>query len=250
MALALVACLAHPDPGVRDGIAFDALSTWMRSDTLSASTLQELSRVLLARVWAAPDAAGFGQPFAALVLAEIARTDRVRPWMSPDERKRQVDAAQNYLQHVRDYRGLDAIEGWRHGVAHGADWAMQWMLNPALSKAQIDQLLLGVASQVVAHGGHAYRFGESQRLAMPLLMAARRNVHTAQEWQEWFGRVSTLPPQLRPDILYQSVEGMAWRHNWLAFLQTLYVQLSESKDDALRQRLLPAVKDALNRLPG
>jgi hypothetical protein len=49
---------------------------------------------------------------------------------------------------VRDYRGFDTAEGWRHGVAHGADLALQLVLNPAVDKPQIERLLAAVGRQV------------------------------------------------------------------------------------------------------
>ena len=35
----------------------------------------------------------------------------------------------NIALSVRDYRGFDAKQGWRHGVAHGADLLLQLSRN-------------------------------------------------------------------------------------------------------------------------
>ena len=43
------------------------------------------------------DTNGFQQPFAALVLSEVARTDRIDPWMTPAMRSELVTAAATYL---------------------------------------------------------------------------------------------------------------------------------------------------------
>ena len=40
LAIALTGCLGDPNPEIRDGIAFEALSTWMRAGQLDLATLQ------------------------------------------------------------------------------------------------------------------------------------------------------------------------------------------------------------------
>src|SRR5687768_1591666 len=112
----LIACLADPDPEVRDGIAYEALTKWMRAGDFDADALRGLRDKLYAML-DADDKPGFARPFAALVLSEVARTDRVKPWMTPEERGAMVDRAATYVESVRDYRGYINGEGWRHGVA-------------------------------------------------------------------------------------------------------------------------------------
>lgn len=163
-ALALADCLGEGDAFLRDGIAFEALSTWMRGNRLGDATLRTLERKLSAHL-DGEDASGFRKPFAALVLSEVARTDRVRPWMTPEQRARMADAAAAYLRSVRDYRGYADGEGWRHGVAHGADWAMQLALNKALQPAQTMALLAAVGAQSMPADNRGYAFGEPTRLA-------------------------------------------------------------------------------------
>ena len=46
-ALLLVKCLGDPDPKVRDALAFEVLSSLMRSDVLEQRTLSELKAALL-----------------------------------------------------------------------------------------------------------------------------------------------------------------------------------------------------------
>src|SRR5688572_10385191 len=118
LALALIPCLAHPDPFLRDGVAFEAYATWLRGKTLSVGTRNELMRQLISLLQPdANDREGFRQPFAALVLSEVARTDRIEAWMTPAQRNELIDQAAKYLSSVKDYRGFDEREGWRHGVA-------------------------------------------------------------------------------------------------------------------------------------
>lgn len=241
----LPACLSDPDPILRDGVAYEGLSTWLRAGLLDAAQRRTLRDRLYAQLEEA-DADGFGRPFAALVLSEIARTDRVEPWMSPEERDGMVMRASAYLSSVRDYRGFDAIEGWRHGVAHGADWLMQLALNERLDPGQLEALLQAVAVQAVPEGAHAYVFGEPGRLARPVLYAARRGVLSGDAWMRWF---AALPPRLGdPDQAYADAAWLARRHDLMAFLMSVHLEADQSSDPNIRA-LKPAVIAALKAVP-
>ena len=240
LAPALVACLDDPDPDLRDGIAYEALSAWMRDSQLTPGTLRTLGTGLSQRL-EAPDPQGFGRPFAALVLAEVARTDRIAAWMTPAERAAMVERAATYLEGVRDYRGFQTGEGWRHGVAHGADWLMQLSLNPALDHAQRQRLLDAIGSQVMP-GDHAYVFGEPERLATPVLILARGGLHDQAGWQAWLATLASGLDGVEP--AERNADWLTRRHNLRAFLMTLHLAASRS-DDAGVRALLPGTEAAL-----
>lgn len=245
LAFDLVACLASPDPSLRDGIAYEGLQHWLRARAMSPETLRALRTRLFAML-DAPDPLGVARPFAALMLAEVARTDRVAPWMRDDERAALVERAARYLESVGDYRGFDAGVGWRHGVAHGADWAMQLAMNPALDRAQLDRLLQTIAVQAIPASGHAYVFGEYERLARPLLLIAKRDLHSEAEWSAWF---AVLPPRLgEPASAWKDEAWLARRHDLAAFLHVLYIEIDLSEDPGIA-RMKPGVLTALKELP-
>lgn len=243
LALGLLDCLAHPDPLLRDEIAFEALQGWMRADKLPTATLQTMRTTLLTRL-KGPDAPGFTQPFAALVLAEVARADRRKPFLSSAERSGLVREAASWLSALRDYRGFDEAEGWRHGVAHGADLMLQLSLNPALDKPDHEAMLAAIAVQVLPAGPyfpHFYQFGEGERLMAPVFHLARRDTLSAADWDAWFARLAAPVMQKGPT----SMASLARRHNLKAFLLPLYASLAESRDEAQRARLLPIVTKTL-----
>ena len=101
LAEALLPCLASRDPELRDGIAYEALAHWLRAGNFEGPRLRAM-RDALYEILDAPDEAGFAGPFSALVLAEIARTDRIEPWMTPGERAAMVERAAAYVAQVRD----------------------------------------------------------------------------------------------------------------------------------------------------
>lgn len=249
LALGLSDCLGDPDPALRDGLAYEALSTWLRADALGPATRKSLLQRLQPQIApGADDPDGFRAPFAALVLSEIARTDRITPWMTAKQRSALLAAGAGYLASVRDYRGFDPVQGWRHGVAHGSDLLMQLALNPALDRAQLDRILAAVATQVVPQDEHAYIYGEPERLARPVIFVLKRGLHDDAAWSAWLQGVVSPAPMADWSGAFSSRAGLAKRHNTRAFLLALYSGLQESGDASLQGRV-PAVVTALRTLP-
>ncbi|MEO8677783.1 MAG: DUF2785 domain-containing protein [Vicinamibacterales bacterium] len=246
LALALTGCLGDPRPAIRDGIAFEALSKWMRGAQLDQATLRALRDILVPGL-DVKDAAGFRAPFSALVMSEVARTDRVKPWMTADEREALVQAATRYLPAVKDYRGFSDTEGWRHGVAHGADLVLQLALNPGINKPQLDRLLEAVASQVSPAAAPAYHNAEPERLAQPVFYIAQRGMHDETEWDAWFARVLNPAPLASWDDAFSSEAGLSKRHNTLEFILVLHAAASDSANPNVA-RMLPALREALKRV--
>jgi hypothetical protein len=241
----LLDCLGDPDPALRDGIAYEALSTWMRAGAFDAGELRTLRDGLYAML-DGPAGDGYAHPFAALVLSEVARTDIVSPWMTPAERDAMVRRATGSVGGISDYRGYDPGQGWRHGVAHGADWLMQLARNPQLERAQGDGILAAVASQAVPASGHAYIFGESQRLVGPVVFIAQRGFYTTGQWQAWFA--SLIPRLGKEDLAYADVAWLGRRHDLMAFLLAAHVEADHSGNPGTRA-LKPAIVDALKAVP-
>ena len=244
LALALLDCLASPDPELRDGVAFDAIAHWARAKALTPATLQSIRTTLLPRLLPDADGNGLVQPFAALTLAEVARADRVQPFLSDAERAELVRAATTYLTTLADYRGFDASEGWRHGVAHGADLLLQLSLNLALERAQLDAILAAVASQVMPANGHFYIYGEGERLMAPVFYIGRRGALSTPEWSEWFTRLSAR----RSNAARATQASLAASHDLAVFLLPLYASLRESGTPEMQAQMLPGVTAAVRSL--
>jgi ribosomal protein S13 len=251
LALDLLGCLGSSDPVLRDELAFEALSAWMRSKQLTNDTLHSINRQLqhILDTGAANHAGtasqhGFLLPFAALTLAEVARVDRLQAFLTEPELDQLVTSGVNYLQKVRDYRGFVEGEGWRHGVAHGADVMLQLSINPRLTRNHSDQILASIASQIAPSGDHFYKYREGERLMAPVFYLARRENITSLDWETWLGElVSTI----KADAPASQV-ALARRHNLAGFLLPLYFSVQESGDARQRERLLPAVSKALKTL--
>jgi hypothetical protein len=196
-----------------------------------------------------PDPQGFQRPFAILTLAEVARTDRIKPWMTDSDRGVLVNAAANYLSTLTDYRAFDNKDGYRHGVAHGADFAMQLALNPAITRPQLDQLLAAIAAQVSPNDPTvAYWAGEPDRLARAVVFIAQRKLHTDAEWKAWFAKVMDPKPLESWEVAFRSESGIRKHHNVRAFLLSVFASASTS-DDAGMKQLAGPVRDSLKLVP-
>ncbi len=248
-ALELLDCLGDPDPALRDQVAYEGYAALLRGQQLDGGTIRRLRTDLIEMLGSTEqDAAGFRRPFAALALSEVARADRVEPLFTDRERADLVSAACEYMRGIDDYRGYDETEGWRHAVAHDADLLMQLSLNPALDRRQLTEIRDAVASQVAPPGSHFYVYGESARLARPILYTAMREVFTAEEWADWFALIASPAPFDDWSDVFASQTGLAKLHNTRAFLEAVYVNATASDNNALAP-LRSASLEALRRLP-
>ncbi len=244
LSLQLLNCLASPDPKVRDGIAFEALSHWMRNKELSISTYQLMFNQLIRAVTEqVDDEYGVYQPFAVLILAELARVDRKSPYLSKLQRQTLLSSAAKKLTNVQDYRGFDSSVGWRHNVAHSADLLLQLSLNDNIEKSQLDIMLKALASQVSPFE-HFYVYGEAKRLSLPVVYVFLRKQHSVAEWEAWLSAIISPSPFSSWQGMYASQEGLAKLHNTRAFLQTFYLTIKGSKNETLVS-MLPALEKAI-----
>lgn len=246
-ARAITACLSSPEPFLRDGIAFEALSHMLRASQLGAETRINLAHDLLTRLAADPGD-GFERPFAALVLSEIVRADMMEAYLPAGMRTEILDAATVYMRGIDDYRGFEEGAGWRHGVAHGADLLMQLARNPGVNEAaQFLAIRDAVAAQLMPTG-HFYIFGEPERLMRPIIMLAQRGAFTESEWTEWFNAQASPAPYSAWGDVFQAQAGLAKLHNLRAFLYATWVnaRLSESTGD---DALLAGAEAALQQIP-
>lgn len=244
-AKAITACLASPNPQLRDGLAFEALSHMLRGRQLSDETMRALLIDLTARLkLEKDDPLRFGQSFAALALSEVARADRIAPYLIEDDLVELLVDTQHWFINIEDYRGFSDTDGWRHAVAHGSDLLMQLALNPRVDADGL-RLIVSTAATQVAPESHAYVHGEPERLARPVLFAVQRGAMTEAEWEDWMSAVAT---PMDASVIYTTEAGLNWRHNTLGFLQALYVSITLSDDPALAV-LRPGVEAALKALP-
>ena len=248
LAVGLLACVSDPNPALRDGIVYEGLTTWLRGGNLSTGTLDTLYNSLVAQIRSTSDPGGFQQPFAALILSEVVRTDRIAPWFSAERREEIVGIASTYLRGVKDYRGFSETEGWRHGVAHASDLVLQLVLNPQVGALHIQTLMESVASQVAPEGELFYVYGEPGRLARAVFYAYQRGVVNESWWSNWFESIANPGPLESWSASFSSQAGLARRHNTTAFLLAIHFNASSAGDErsaALKALSVKALESVL-----
>jgi hypothetical protein len=229
-ALSLVDCLGSPDPAIRDGVAFEGLSGWLRGKQLDSATVVQLGAALERSLAAPPDAAGFRRPFAALVLSEVARADRVTPTFSAQQLESMVKATDTFIRSIDDYRGFTNGEGWRHAVAHSADLVLQLGLNPRLDAGQLQRLVDALAIQVAPASGHVYTHTEPDRMARAVFFIQRRGVLPDSGWAAWLAKATAPAPLASWNQAFESEQGLGRRHDVLAFLYSLHFSAATAGD--------------------
>ncbi|MBI1391553.1 MAG: DUF2785 domain-containing protein [Alphaproteobacteria bacterium] len=229
-AAALGACLGHPDPTLRDQIGYEGLAALLRAGLVSADQRRRLIDDLVPRLdgreTGSVDPAGVAAPFAALALAEIVRTDRIEPFLDERELNGLVYAAAKYLSGISDYRAFDEQGGWRHGVAHGADFILQLTVNERTTLKQLRALRDAIAAQVSPPAGVAYVRGETNRLARPIAYMARRGLIGEDEWSTWLEAVANPAPLANWGEAFQSNADLDRVHNIRGFALALYAYAS------------------------
>jgi len=244
----LLLCLGHQDPKVRDDIVYAATSEWLRGNLLAPATVKKMFNSLLdILLQASQDSHNFTQPFAALVLSEVLRVDRINPYLTDDELQKAINVTTSYMGNITDYRGFDDTQGWRHAVAHTADVFLQLSLNKKLSKVQLDQLLDALKSQVSPQSLHFYVFGEPKRLAMAFIYIVLRGEHTQQQLLNYLDRVASPAPFTDWQSVYGDQKGLAKLHNTRSFIYSIFA-ISAQSDNPLLQAIKPKLVELIGQL--
>lgn len=231
LAFGLLSCIGSPDPYWRDTIAFTSLSIWLRSNLLDIETVQVMRAQLLADLENSEDPEGFRRPFAALLLSEVARVDRIKETFSAEEFNALIAPTANYMASINDYRGFDEKTGWRHAVAHSSDLILQLSLNLRINAEQQAQLLDALAKQIAPSSNVFYQYGEPERLQRAVYYAYQSKKLDDTYWTKWFDSLSSPAPLESWGSAFTSQAGLAKRHNTLSFLFTLCATAYSDKSE-------------------
>lgn len=234
-AIKLLSCIGYHDPKIRDGVVYEGISLWLRNGLLERQTIQTMFTLLIKMLEKTNlDPENLTQPFAALVISEVIRVDRIDPFLSDDDRQKIVDVSTNYMSNIEDYRGFDDSNGWRHAVAHSADIFLQLALNKNISKNQLDLLLDAITIQVSPKKRHFYIYGEPKRLAMAFIYIVLRREHTEQDISTFFNRLVNPTPFTDWNAVYSSNDGLAKLHNTRHFVYSVFAITAQSQNPKLK----------------
>jgi hypothetical protein len=241
----LVAYLGSPDPVRRDGVAYEVLDRWIRTQVLAEADVHTLAERLIANLRApleAPDGV-FGRSFSALVLASIVARDTKTPFLRDAERRAILAAARDYAHRETDLRGYTGARGWAHAAAHTADLLARLATLPSFTDADRAIILDVVAGFIVRRHGEVLHHGEDGRLAVAVVAAARAGL-APPVLVAWLASIKA-PVTERWGPAFDAGRYAAQR-NARNLLFTLFVQISvmPAPSDGER-RLLDAVRAVL-----
>lgn len=228
LSLELISCLGSPNAELRDEIAYELFTYWLRNDALSHETRLLMLSELSERMNDTRIESSLSRSFSALILAELMRADGQTSFMSEAQRGALLESTIAAIKNEYDYRGLDDEIGWVHPVAHMSDLLWRFALHPETNSRQAHQILNGVEARV-APTETSYRFNESDRLARVVSTLIQRANITDDEADLWLEQFAT-PKSLEAwSDAFRSSADMAELHNTKQFLRALSDQL-ESTD--------------------
>lgn len=248
IALDLRPCIGHSSPEIRDGLVYESLSGFLRSEQLTDETKLQLFDHMLGIMNGPYIEPGYTRPFAALDMSELARADRISSYLSPQQREALVQTTASYMRNITDYRGYIDNEGWRHNIAHTADIILQLSLNSDVTKAQLLTLQAAISTQIAPANGHAYIHNEPERMARAVLYIAKRGLISSEDWNTWFAQLAEPEPLTAWGEAYKSEAGLAKLHNTKAFLSAVYINANEAQNPDIKTLLAPA-RATLIKLP-
>jgi hypothetical protein len=246
MALSLSACLASPNSELRDKIAYEVLTYWLRNDKLDEEVIfslrERLLRGLSRRSEQTETDAAIERAFSALVLSELVRDDSSHKRWSDDQFTKTLEHAITMFEQERDYRGLDPEIGWIHTIAHGSDLLWRLAIHPNISGQQQESLLAALSTQIARPGAPAYVFNEADRLArVAYSIFAQQKVELDLK-TKWIDQIGSPAPLQNWGGAFASTAGMARLHNTKQFLRALRESVQSTK--------LNKVKEAIDKSLG
>lgn len=249
----LVEMLGHPDPSVRDDVAYPVLATWLQRgvyDELLPGLGDGLVEGLRVGLGQDGDPSVVRRSYSALVLAEVVGRDNTAELVPAATVLGWGDAATSWYVREVDHRGWVPQVGWVHAVAHGADLLAALARSRHFGHLELTVLLDVVADQVLAPTRHAWRHGEADRIAHTVMTLLHRNALDLGLVEPWLARLGAglRPPRTRGHLAAEWPTPAA--HNTSALLRALHLQLALSgrhpdEQPAHRADLILAVLDQL-----
>ncbi|WP_036505954.1 DUF2785 domain-containing protein [Nocardioides sp. URHA0020] len=244
----LTRMLGDPDPALRDGTAYPALTTWIERgvyDDLLAGLGDGMATGMLIGVGDTDTDTVFRRSFSALVLGECIARDNTRPLLPGGKILEWGDRLTTWLLRERDLRGYVPGKGWAHAVSHGADTIAILARSPHLATPELTVLLDVIADRLLLPVDRLFSSGEGDRLAFATIAILRRNVVPLRVLEPWIARIASAAATRST---YDDRDPYLAGGNAEAFLRALYLQLSlGARPPQVRSDLLLVVVDALKK---
>lgn len=162
-----------------------------------------------------------------------------------------------YFLAEQDLRGHETGIGWMHAVAHGSDLLAVLALHDVLQTADLERIMLAIATKVAPPIPHIYLYNEDQRMVRAILETLQRNLLTMDFIGNWLDQITHYEGRpIGVEAFLALLDGeksaianetyMSILHNTKQFLHSLYFHLFNAKQPpALKDELLKKIQAAL-----
>ena len=225
----LVEMLGHPNPRLREDLAYPLLTTWIAGgvyDDLLTGLGDGLVPGLRYGLGHDGDVSVIRRSFSALMLAEIIGRDNEVHRLSAASVLDWGDRATSWYVREQDHRGWLPEQGWAHAVAHGADLLAALGRSRHFGRLELTVLLDVIADRVLTPTAYVWRHGEDDRLAFAVMTLLHRNALDPGIVEPWLARLGAgiKPPRTRGHLDAEWPSPAAG--NASAFLRALHLQLA------------------------
>jgi hypothetical protein len=224
----LVEMLGHPNPRLREDIAYPILTAWLDQgvyDDLLSGLGNGLVPGLAYGLGHDGDVSVIRRSYSALMLAEILGRDNDQLLLTNSSVLDWGDRATSWYLREQDHRGWVPEQGWAHAIAHGADLLAALARSRHFGRLELTVLLDVVADRVLTPTSYIWRHGEDDRLAFAVMALLHRNELDTSLVEPWLKRLGEgiKPPRTRGPL---SEWPSAAAANTSRMLRALHLQLA------------------------
>ena len=233
----LVEMLGHPNPRIREDLAYPLLTTWITRgvyDDLLSGLGDGIAPGLRYGLGHDGDTSVMRRSYSALMLAEIIGRDNNEHLMSAASVLDWGDRATAWYVREQDHRGWIPEQGWANAIAHGADLLAALARSRHFGRLELTVLLDVMADRVLTPTAYIWRHGEDDRLAYAVMTLLHRNALDPSIVEPWLARLGDgiRPPRTRGHLEAEWPSPSV--RNTSSFLRALHLQLAlgvQGRDD-------------------
>jgi|LUMV01.1.fsa_nt_gb hypothetical protein len=225
----LVEMLGHPNPRLREDLAYPLLTTWISTgvyDDLLGGLGDGVAPGLRYGLGHDGDVSVVRRSYSALLLADIVGRDNTLHVLPSSTVLGWGDRATSWYVRELDHRGWVPEQGWAHAIAHGADLLAALARSRHFDRLELTVLLDVIADRVLTPTSYVWRHGEDDRLAYAVMTALHRNALDPSIVEPWLARLGAgvRAPRTRGHLDDEWPSPTA--KNTSSFLRALHLQLA------------------------
>lgn len=225
----LVEMLGHPNPRLREDLAYPLLTTWIGNgvyDDVLAGLGEGLIPGLFHGLGQDASPSVVRRSYSALLLSEVIGRDSTMHLLDARTVLAWGDRATTWFVRENDQRGWIPELGWAHTMAHGADLLASLARSRHFGPLELTVLLDVIADRVLARTPYVWRHGEDDRLAYAVMTLLHRNALGTKVIEPWLARLGegVRPPRTRGHLQDEWPSPAA--SNTSKLLRALHLQLA------------------------